>query len=206
MKAYKFLLKSKKINNVNDLLANVDAIIDILKEDIFKISKSKKLHFYDFDFIYSAAVSILKTQIQKKHLSGVKRFFNFDNIEDNLKWLVSRIINNMRNFTTNPKYKLFLNLKKIDIYRDNNQGNNYLENEVLLFELERLDREIIKTGLKKVWDEAKYDEDFDYVDFSELCTKYGFEPDKVVGSHASAVIKFKKYKIDTYKYQLELLI
>ena len=133
MKAYKFLLKSKKINNVNDLLANVDAIIDILKEDIFKISKSKKLHFYDFDFIYSAAVSILKTQIQKKHLSGVKRFFNFDNIEDNLKWLVSRIINNMRNFTKNPKYKLFLNLEKIDIYRDNNQGNNYLENEVLLF-------------------------------------------------------------------------
>ena len=112
----------------------------------------------------------------------------------------------MRNFTTNPKYKIFLNLEKIDIYRDNNQGNNYLENEVLLFELERLDREIIKTGLKKVWDEAKYDEDFDYVDFSELCTKYGFEPDKVVCSHASALIQFKKYKIDTYKYQLELLI
>ena len=205
MKAYKFLLKSKKINNVNDLLANVDAIIDILKEDIFKISKSKKLNFYDFDFIYSAAVSILKTQIQKKHLSGVKRFFNFDNIEDNLKWLVSRIINNMRNFTTNPKYKLFLNLEKIDIYRDNNQGNNYLENEVLLFELERLDREIIKTGLKKVWDEAKYDEDFDYVDFTELCQKYGFEADDVVESHASTQIKFKKYQVGK-NYQLELII
>ncbi|MCT7611714.1 hypothetical protein N5U20_00680 [Aliarcobacter butzleri] len=206
MKAYKFLLKSKKINNVNDLLANVDAIIDILKEDIFKISKSKKLHFYDFDFTYSAAVSILKTQIQKKHLSGVKRFFKFDNIEDNLKWLVSRIINNMRNFTTNPKYKLFLNLEKIDIYRENNQGNNYFENEVLLLELERLDRKIIKIGLKKVWDEAKYDEDFDYIDFIDLCEKYGFDADEVVGSHTSTQIQFKKQLIDNYKYQLELII
>ena len=206
MKAYKFLLKSKKINNVNDLLANVDAIIDILKEDIFKISKSKKLHFYDFDFIYSAAVSILKTQIQKKHLSGVKRFFNFDNIEDNLKWLVSRIINNMRNFTTNPKYKLFLNLKKIDIYRDNNQGNNYLENEVLLFELERLDREIIKTGLKKVWEEARYDKDFDYIDFIELCEKYGFDVDDVVGSYSFNQIQYKKYQVGKLNYQLEIII
>ena len=87
-----------------------------------------------------------------------------------------------------------------------NQGNNYLENEVLLFELERLDREIIKTGLKKVWDEAKYDEDFDYVDFSELCTKYGFDADEVVGSHTSTQIQFKKQLIDNFKYQLELII
>lgn len=206
MKAYKFLLKSKKINNVNDLLANVDAIIDILKEDIFKISKSNKLHFYDFDFTYSAAVSILKTQIQKKHLSGVKRFFKFDNIEDNLKWLVSRIINNMRNFTTNPKYKLFLNLEKIDIYRENNQGNNYFENEVLLLELERLDRKIIKIGLKKVWDEAKYDEDFDYIDFTDLCEKYGFDADEVVGSHTFNQIQYKKYQVGNLNYQLQLII
>lgn len=202
MKVYKFLLSSKKINSVNDLLVNIDAIIEILKEDILRISKSKKLHFYDFDFIYSIAVNILKTQIKKTHLNGVKRFFKFENIEDNLKWLVSRILNNMRNLTTNTKYKLFSNNRMIETFKKN---NNY-ENEILLLELERLDRKIIKSGLKKVWDESKYDEDFDYIDFSELCMKYGFEADKVVVSHESVPIQFKKYKIDTYKYQLELII
>ena len=47
----------------------------------------------------------------------VKRFFKFENIEDNLKWLVSKIINNMRNITSNPKYKLFFNTKNIYLYK-----------------------------------------------------------------------------------------
>ncbi len=205
MKEYKFLLSSKKIRNVNDLLANVDAIIEILKEDIFRISKSKRLHFYDFDFTYSAAVSILKIQIKKIHLDGVKRFFKFENIEDNLKWLVSKIINNMRNITSNPKYKLFFNTKNIYLYKENDLEYDYFENEVMLLELKKFDRKAIEIGLKNVWKESKYDEDFDYIDFSELCTKYGFEVDDVVGSDASTQIKFKKHKVDKY-YQLEFII
>ncbi|WP_198304190.1 hypothetical protein [Arcobacter vandammei] len=206
MKEFEFLLMSKKINNVKDLIDNIEAIIDVLKEDILRISKSKKLHFYDFDFTYSTAVSVLNNQIKKKHLNGVKRFFKLENIEDKLNWLVSRILNNMRNLTTNPKYKLYFNPKKIDIYKGNYQDNDDFERMIQILDIQELDKSIIKEGLIKVWKEARYDEDFDFLDFTELCEKYGFEVDEVVGSHESVQIQFKKCRSGNFSYQLELII
>ena len=80
----------------------------------------------------------------------------------------------MRNITSNPKYKLFFNTKNIYLYKENDLEYDYFENEVMLLELKKFDRKAIEIGLKNVWKESKYDEDFDYIDFSELCTKYGF--------------------------------
>ena len=206
MKEFEFLLMSKKINNVKDLIDNIEAIIDVLKEDILRISKSKKLHFYDFDFTYSTAVIVLNNQIKKKHLNGVKRFFKLENIEDKLNWLISRILNNMLNLTTNPKYKLYFNPKKIDIYKGNYQENDDFERMIQILDIQKLDKSIIKKGLYKVWQEAIYDKDFDYIDFTELCEKYGFEADEVVGSHVSTQIQFKKCRSGNFSYQLELII
>ena len=79
---------------------------------------------------------------------------------------------------------------------------NLTQNELSL----KLDKSIIKKGLLKVWEEARYDKDFDYIDFTELCVKYGFDVDEVVGSHTSTQIQFKKQLIDNFKYQLELII
>ncbi len=205
MKEFEFLLMSKKINNVKDLIDNIEAIIDVLKEDILRISKSKKLHFYDFDFTYSTAVIVLNNQIKKKHLNGVKRFFKLENIEDKLNWLISRILNNMRNLTTNPKYKLYFNPKKIDIYKGNYKENDDFERMIQILDIQKLDKSIIKKGLYKVWQEAIYDKDFDYIDFTELCEKYGFEVDEVVGSHKSIQIQFKKCQTGNFN-QLELII
>lgn len=205
MKEFEFLLMSKKINNVKDLIDNIEAIIDVLKEDILRISKSKKLHFYDFDFTYSTAVIVLNNQIKKKHLNGVKRFFKLENIEDKLNWLISRILNNMRNLTTNPKYKLYFNPKKIDIYKGNYKENDDFERMIQILDIQKLDKSIIKKGLYKVWQEAIYDKDFDYIDFTELCEKYGFEADEVVGSQVSTQIQFKKCQAGNFN-QLELII
>ena len=72
-------------------------------------------------------------------------------------------------------------------------------------ELQKLDKITIKNGLIKLWKESVYDKEFDYLDFVDLCNKFGFEADKVVVSDTFAQIKFKKYKVDKY-YQLELII
>ena len=100
-------------------------------------------------------------QIKKKHLNGVKRFFKLENIEDKLNWLISRILNNMRNLTTNPKYKLYFNPKKIDIYKGNYKENDDFERMIQILDIQKLDKSIIKKGLYKVWQEAIYDKDFD---------------------------------------------
>lgn len=205
LNAIEILINYSKLETVQNLVDNIDLVTDIIKDDVYKIAKSKRIYFYDFDFTYGCSVEIIKEQLLKKHLQGIQRFFNFDNLENGLKWFISRILNNMRNITTNTNFKLFINLKisnfEYKVYADNDD----FEKMIQILDIQKLDKLIIKKGLSKVWQEARYDKDFDYIDFTELCQKYGFEADDVVESHASTQIKFKKYQVGK-NYQLELII
>ena len=205
MNAIEILINYSKLETVQNLVDNIDLVTDIIKDDVYKIAKSKRIYFYDFDFTYGCSVEIIKEQLLKKHLQGIQRFFNFDNLENGLKWFISCILNNMRNITTNTNFKLFINLKisnfEYKVYADNDD----FEKMIQILDIQKLDKLIIKKGLSKVWQEARYDKDFDYIDFTELCQKYGFEADDVVESHASTQIKFKKYQVGK-NYQLELII
>lgn len=58
-------------------------------------------------------------------------------------------------------------------------------------ELHKLDKTIIKDGLKKMWLESLYDEEFDYIDFTELCSKFGFEVSEIF---EIATINLQKYR------------
>jgi hypothetical protein len=71
--------------------------------------------------------------------------------------------------------------------------------------LKKLPKESIKKALKKVWKDSKYDLDFDYLDFEELCCKFGLNANEVVGSHAFEEPKFSKYQVEIGQFQLKLL-
>lgn len=207
MNAIEILINYSKLKTVQDLVNNMDLVTDIVKDDVFKIAKSKRIFFADFDFAYGCAVEILRKQLLKTHLKGIKKFFlNCDNLENGLKWLVSRILNNMRNITTNPNFKLYINLKISNFEYEVFEEKDDFERIIQVLDIQKLDKTIIKEGLYKVWQEARYDEDFDFLDFTELCSKYGFEVDEVVGSHTSIQIQYKKNQIDKFNYQLELII
>ena len=207
MNAIEILVNYSKLKTVQNLVDNIDLVTDIIKDDVYKIAKSKRIYIDDFDFTYVCSVEIIKKQLFKIHLKGIKKFFlNCDNLENALKWFMSRILNNMRNITTNPNYKLFINLKINNFEYEVSADNDDFEKMIQILDIQKLDKSIIKKGLCKVWKESKYDEDFDYIDFTELCEKYGFDSDEVVGSHTSTQIQFKKQLIDNYKYQLELII
>ena len=206
MNAIEILINYSKLETVQNLVDNIDLVTDIIKDDVYKIAKSKRIYFYDFDFTYGCSVEIIKEQLLKKHLQGIQRFFNFDNLENGLKWFISRILNNMRNITTNTNFKLFINLKisnfEYKVYADNDD----FEKMIQILDIQKLDKSIIKKGLLKVWEEARYDKDFDYIDFTELCVKYGFDVDDVVGSYSFNQIQYKKYQVGKLNYQLEIII
>ena len=206
MNAIEILINYSKLETVQNLVDNIDLVTDIIKDDVYKIAKSKRIYFYDFDFTYGCSVEIIKEQLLKKHLQGIQRFFNFDNLENGLKWFISRILNNMRNITTNTNFKLFINLKisnfEYKVYADNDD----FEKMIQILDIQKLDKSIIKKGLLKVWEEARYDKDFDYIDFTELCEKYGFDVNEVVGSHTFNQIQYKKYQVGNLNYQLQLII
>ncbi|MCT7507164.1 hypothetical protein [Aliarcobacter cryaerophilus] len=206
MNAIEILINYSKLETVQNLVDNIDLVTDIIKDDVYKIAKSKRIYFYDFDFTYGCSVEIIKEQLLKKHLQGIQRFFNFDNLENGLKWFISRILNNMRNITTNTNFKLFINLKISNFEYEVYEKTDDFEKIIQILDIKKLDKTRIKKGLYKVWQEARYDKDFDYIDFIELCEKYGFDVDDVVGSYSFNQIQYKKYQVGKLNYQLEIII
>ena len=88
MQLVEILGNSNKIKTVDDLLNNFNCIAELAREDVYRISKAKKIYFYDFDFTYNDAVKILKNQLKKCYLNGISRFLNFNDISNAISWLI----------------------------------------------------------------------------------------------------------------------
>jgi len=175
------ILQNSKIKNVDDLIRNIDAVVELAREDVARISRAKRLFFGDFDSTYKTATKILSYTLTKQHLNAIKRFMRCDSIENAVHWLVARILNNMINITTNKNYVLYVSPKFRDFDKNSfceNSELNKIEDELTL---QKLDKQTIKRGLKKVWGDALFDKEFDLQDFQDLCHKYGFEMDDVLG-------------------------
>lgn len=206
MQLVEILIYSNKIKTVDDLLNHFDLIIELARDDILKITKSKRLLFSDFDFTFGEAIKILINQLQKKYLKGVQRFLRCQNIENAIKWIITRIIANMRNIgtTTDNRYKLHCTPSFGPLHK-NITLNNFYDELLELIEIERLDRNTIKKGLQTLWENSIYEEDFDHYDIEYLCNKYGIKITEIIGTEA---IFFQKYKIEQAEnghYQLVIV-
>ena len=190
MQLVEILSHSNKIKTIDDLLNHFDLVVELARDDIYKIAKSKRLLFSDFDFAYADAVEMLKGQLQKSHLKGISRFLRCENIANAVSWLIERLLNNMRNITTNQKYKLYC-APSFGQLHENIKSNDELDAVLELMELEKFDRDTIKKGLQSIWKNAMFEEDFDYFDMEYLCKKFGFEVSQIIGTEA---INFQKYK------------
>ncbi|MEA2019027.1 MAG: hypothetical protein U9N59_11320 [Campylobacterota bacterium] len=194
-----------KINNniitVYDLMNNIDAIIEISRNDVSKIAKSKQIYFADFDTTYAIATKILKKQLQKNHLKSIKKFYASKNLSIACNWLVSRLLNNMRNITTNPKYKLYC-APTFTRFNEDIKSNHELESMLELMDLEKADKATLIGGLKKVWRDSKYDIDFDYQDFVYLCKKFNIEVKDVISKSEFEQPKFSVLQVTCGNKQL----
>ena len=204
MQLVEILSHSNKIKTVDDLLNHFDLVVELARDDIYKIAKSKRLLFSDFDFAYADAVEMLKSQLQKSHLKGISRFLKCENIANAISWLIERLLNNMRNITTNQKYKLYC-APSFGQLHENIKSNDELEAVLELMELEKFDRDTIKKGLQSIWKNAMFEEDFDYFDMEYLCKKFGFEVSQIVGTEAINLQKYKKEQTESGHSQLMMV-
>ena len=204
MQLVEILSHSNKIKTVDDLLNHFDLVIELARDDIYKIAKSKRLLFSDFDFAYGDAVEMLKSQLQKSHLKGISRFLQCENISNAVSWIIERLLNNMRNITTNQKYKLYC-APSFGQLHENIKSNDELEAVLELMELEKFDRDTIKKGLQSIWKNAMFEEDFDYFDMEYLCKKFEFEVSEIIGTEAINLQKYKKEQTQSGHSQLMMV-
>ena len=204
MQLVEILSHSNKIKTVDDLLNHFDLVVELARDDIYKIAKSKRLKFSDFDFAYADAVEMLKSQLQKSHLKGVSRFLKCENIANAVSWLIERLLNNMRNITTNQKYKLYC-APSFGQLHENIKSNDELDAVLELMELEKFDKDTIKKGLQTIWNNSILEEDFDYFDMEYLCKKFGFEVSEIIGTEAINLQKYKKEQTRSGQVQLMMV-
>ncbi|TLS96893.1 hypothetical protein [Aliarcobacter cibarius] len=204
MQLVEILSYSNRIKTVDDLLNHFDLVVELARDDIYKIAKSKRLLFCDFDFAYADAIEMLKSQIQKSHLKGISRFLQCENISNAVSWLITRLLANMRNITTNQKYKLYC-APSFGQLHENIKSNDEIEAVLELMELEKFDRDTIKKGLQKIWENSMFEEDFDYFDMEYLCKKFGFEVSQIVGTQEIYLQKYKKEQTESGHSQLMMV-
>lgn len=175
MRLINIIRGSEKILTISDLLVHLDAVLELAKDDVQMIAIARHIVFPDFDFLFSTSIKMLKIQLQKKHLKAIKKFHGNKNIEDAARWLTSRILNNMRNLSTNSKYKLYVAPKFQELH-ENIESDDQIEKSIELFDLKKIDKEVIKKALRQVWQESIFDNDFDAIDFQDLCKKFKLTP------------------------------
>lgn len=201
MQLVEILCHCNKIKTIDDLLNQFDLIVELAKNDVYKIAKSKRLLFTDFDFTYADAVKMLKNQLKKSHLKGISEFIKCENISNAVSWLIARLLNNMRNITTNQKYKLYCAPSFEQVY-ENIKSNDEHKAMLELMDLEKFDKDTLKKGLQTIWENSMFDEDFDYFDIEYLCKKFGFEVSEIVDTEAIKLQKYKKEQTQSGQIQL----
>lgn len=201
MQLVEILSYSNKIKTVDDLLNNFDSVAELARDDIHKIAKSKRLFFSDFDFVYGDAVKMLKGQLNKSHLKGIRRFLSCENIANAVSWLIERILNNMRNITTNRKYKLYCS-PSFRQFNDNIKSNDEIKMMLDLMEIEKFDSDTLKNGLQRLWNDSIHEEDFDCNDIKYLCEKFEFEVSEIMGTQAIYLQNYKKEQTESGNSQL----
>ena len=176
---YDFYLKEKCIN----LFIRTGGFISVQLSD---------------DDLYKIGVVTTIRQINTRY------FFDLQN--DNiliLNKIKSRIVNNIRNYFS-PFRKI--NYTQFNDYLDFTQDlDDAFEKIVLEIDLQKIDRETIKIGLKKVWENSIVDMDFDLKDFEQLCDKFGLTPLDVLVYNPYILPQMSKEACNNANYQLVLV-
>ena len=202
MQLVEILSHSNKIKTIDDLLDLLDLILELARENVYKIAKSKRIIFSDFDFTFSYAVEILKKQLKKKHLKAIDRFFKCENMDSAINWLIGRILNNMRN-TVDQRFSQYCFPQVIQLYEVLDEAEKDEATEVP--NLEKIDKFILKEGLTKLWKESIFDMDFMYKDMQYLCEKLELNIDEIIAPETMNLPKFKKEQTESGHSQLVLV-
>ncbi|MCT7555354.1 hypothetical protein [Aliarcobacter butzleri] len=192
-------IKSISKDNLIIELVNPESwIYELIKDDVISLFLNtggyinKKI---STDDLYRLGVDITNKQI-------LKRCF-FSEIEDYdliLKKIKSRIVNNIKNYFSPLRKINYLNIEKY-FY----QVEDYMEpfgKIIDELDLEKIDKETIKVGLAKVWQDALTDTTFDIIDFEELCRRFQFELNEILGYDPKTIPLMTRESCNNRNYQL----
>lgn len=202
-----FQLEKIKLMQKDELLSHLinqeswiyDSYLKVKCMNLFKKTGGFIATGLSEDDLYKRGVEVVVTQIGKKFFFD---FYNDDNVVIISK-INSRIKNNIINYFSTARkvnYSQFIDsiYPKEDTY-------DLFEEIILEVDLKKVDRESIKNGLKKIWEDSTEDMGFNLIDFQDLCNKFGFDPIDVLIYDPWIVPQMSKESCNNSDYQLLVL-
>ena len=150
------------------------------------------------DDLYKLGVDTTIKQISKRCF-----FSEIENTELILRKIKSRIVNNIRNFFSPSRKTNYLNINQyfFTIKEDSEAFEKILDE----IDLKKIDIGTIKVGLIGVWKDALTDTTFDIIDFEQLCEKFMFKPNELLGYDPYTIPVMAKESCNNGNYQLVLI-
>lgn len=165
--------------SATDLRDNVEAIAELLFDSIELFAIRTGLQTERFADAYKVAVMITINTFDKPHLGGIGRFKQLS-VVTAIRWMKSRLLNNLKTVLTNPKSRYWLG------HADREQvaaehftfGNAEIEAE-----LTELSREQVMGGLQTMFLDGS-----DIGELEYLAMRFNIELEAVIGWHEVPVI------------------
>lgn len=195
-------IKSMSKDNLIDELKNPESwIYELIKDDTISLFLNTGGFVNDgitYDDLYKLSVDTTIKQISKRCF-----FSEIKNTELILRKIKSRIVNNIRNFFSPSRKTNYLNINQyfLTIEEDSEAFEKILDE----IDLKKIDIGTIKVGLIGVWKDALTDTTFDIIDFEQLCEKFMFKPNELLGYDPYTIPIMAKESCNNGNYQLVLI-
>lgn len=160
-----------------ELRENAEIITDLLRDSIENLAIRTRFHTDRFDEAYRSAVRITLATLDKPALRGICRFQKMP-VRTALRWLKSRLLNNIKTVLTNPKSAEWLGHFDREEVESVTFGNAEIEAEIA-----GLNRDQVLEGLIKLFKEG---EDVGILEY--LADRLEIDLEEVVGRHEVPVV------------------
>ncbi|WOE70140.1 hypothetical protein RZR97_00830 [Hydrogenimonas thermophila] len=198
--AAELIASMRNINNAEDIMHNYDDVTFLLKEELEKvIIKLGYCMHKDVEFALKLSIEHTYATLQKKNLQATQKFFNYDtDVKKAIRFLFQRLIANVRN-THDRRYKksLFFECEQYEAteYLCMHDERHAIEQEIELEKIINLPKNKRIKAVKKAWEDARYDLEFNGDDLHHICRLADVSVLEVLNDEVEAELKAEKTKL-----------
>ena len=182
-----------------ELLNPESWIYELIKDDtisLFLNTGGYTNEKFSTDDLYKLGVDTTIGQIKKRYFFNLKTADNTSIINK----ISSRITNNIKNYFSPLRKINYLGIEQY--FYQTEDYNQSFERIIDELNLQKIDKESIKVGLTKVWQDALTDTTFDIMDFEELCKRFQFDLNEILGYDHKIIPLMAKESCNNGNYQL----
>lgn len=206
-----------KISNPAMIFKDINILKSILPwakdsaKELFETQTSKMFLTSYIDDVAPIVDEYLINRATKMYEKAIKSqnklFSNLCSSQKTVAWIIDRWINTFTNLTSNPAYRDYIDISKIQIsfYDEISAIDSNIEDIVEFEKLQKLPKKQIIKALRLIWENGYFDNSLNVEDIEDLCKKFDLNIKDVFGTDDLVKLNLKKERTESGHSQLVLV-